>query len=295
MSNKETKSSLKKELFNLSPELQASLLKYAQSAKSLIDENADSLKNLSDKILATQQLIEPIIKNINTEFFKKFKETFDRLNEANKERAKAYPQLAKNIQEIAKQGWFLSLHMDFSSYEKLAFSLNSIPEGEKRREALDRAFSKCYSEQIGYFLDEILKRYPAREFAVRPAVNAHSRGEYALSIPVFFSQAEGILRDETEKELFTKRGHISDYAEEQRKEIPDPADFFLHFDDAIWAPLCGDLPIAWGPQERKENKYDGLNRNTTLHGIDLNYASEVNSLKAFSLLSYVAGLFDRAD
>jgi hypothetical protein len=185
--------------------------------------------------------------------------------------------------------------MGFSSYEMLAFSLDDLPESEGRWEALDEVFSSFYSEHIDYFLEELLKRYPSRGFAIRPAVNAHLRGEYALSVPVFFAQAEGILRDETEQELFTKINNVSVYAAGKRLEPSEISNFFLYFDDAIWAPLCGGLPITWGPAERKRAGYEGLNRNTTLHGIDLKYASEVNSLKSFSLLCYVAGLFGNND
>jgi hypothetical protein len=42
--------------------------------------------------------------------------------------------------------------------------------------------------------------------------------------------------------------------------------------------------------DRKEARYNGLNRNTVLHGIDVEYASELNSFKAFSLMCHAAGI-----
>lgn len=232
---------------------------------------------------------------LKSDFFSQFGEMLVRIKESNEIRAKKYPRISQNLEEIAFHGWFLSLQMDLATYESLAFSLDDIPEGDGRWQALDKIFHKHYSENIDYFLSEIIEKYPHREFAVKPAVSAHMRGEYALSVPVFFAQAEGILRDETEKELFTKKDNISNYALGQRLEVENPEEWHKYFDDAVWAPLCGNLPITWGPRDRQGAEYSGLNRNTALHGIDLNYATEINSLKSYSLLCYVAGLFDRQD
>lgn len=66
--------------------------------------------------------------------------------------------------------------------------------------------------------------------------------------------------------------------------------WFGYFDDATWSPLSAVRPIGWSPKERREAGYSGFNRHTTMHGMDLHYASEVNSYKAFSLLCYVASV-----
>jgi hypothetical protein len=280
----------------ISPDVRELMMACSRGAKSLFDQNSGLAKALEAARVFNERFSITVGEFLKSDFMIQLGETLVRLKEANEKRAEKYPQFSRNLEEIANQGWFLSLHMGFSSYEELAFSLDYLPESEGRWEALDKAFSSHYSESIDYYLERITGKYPARAFAVRPAVAAHLRGEYALSVPVFFSQAEGILRDETARELFTKQGgHISSYALAQRGDAPDGADWFGYFDDAIWAPLCGDLPIAWGPRQREQAGYSGLNRNTTLHGIDLGYATEVNSLKAFSLLCYVAGLFDEVD
>lgn len=280
----------------VSPDTKQLMEACARGARLLFDANPGLSKALEMARVFNERFSSAAAEFLKSDFMIQFTQTMISLKEANERRAEKYPQFSRNLEEIARQGWFLSLHMDFPSYERLAFSLDYLPEFEGRWDALDKAFSSHYSESIEYYLRCITSRYPEREFAVRPAVAAHMRGEYALSVPVFFSQAEGILRDETEKELFTKRGgHISSYAQDQRSDKADGEDWFKYFDDAVWAPLCGDLPIAWGPVQRKQAGYNGLNRNTTLHGMDLGYATEVNSLKAFSLLCYVAGLFDEDD
>ena len=58
-----------------------------------------------------------------------------------------------------------------------------------------------YASSIFEHAEDIIKDNMDREFAIRPAVNAHKRGEYALSVPIFFAQAEGILSKKREKYL----------------------------------------------------------------------------------------------
>ncbi|MFG0583989.1 hypothetical protein ACF8C1_12170 [Pseudomonas sp. zjy_9] len=279
----------------VSPDTRQLMEACVRGARLIFDANPGLSKALDTARVFNERFPSAVAEFLKSDFMTQLTETIVGLKEANEKRAEKYPQFSRNLEEIANQGWFLSLHMDFPSYEQLAFSLDYLPESEGRWEALDKAFSNHYSKSIDYYLDCITSRYPERGFAIRPAVAAHLRGEYALSVPVFFSQAEGVLRDETQRELFTKKGHISNYAQDRRGDAPDGTEWFGYFDDAVWAPLCGDLPIAWGPGQREKVGYKGLNRNTTLHGIDLGYATEVNSLKAFSLLCYVAGLFDEDD
>jgi len=56
-------------------------------------------------------------------------------------------------------------------------------------------------------------------------------------------------------------------------------------------PVSDRQPIGYDPKQRKANSYTGLNRNTVIHGEALEeYATEINSLKAFSLMCCIAAL-----
>jgi len=58
-----------------------------------------------------------------------------------------------------------------------------------------------------------------------------------------------------------------------------------------WIPFAEPLPVAYSEKARESSKYDGLNRNTIMHGIALEeYATEENSLRAFSMLSHIGSL-----
>jgi len=226
----------------------------------------------------------------------KFAELGIALRRAYEKRFEHYPRLAENLDNLANQGWFVSVDLPLSVYEELAFSLERLATDPDKAALVDALFVECFQPEIEELCKNLVEDNPHRAFAIQPAVAAHLRGEYALSVPVFFSQAEGIVRDRTERELFTRpKGkpweHVNDWAKKKRVSVLQTEDPFEHFEDALWSPLALDLPITWSPQKRREHEYTGLNRNTTLHGIDLGYASEVNSLKAFSLLCYVSSVF----
>ncbi|MNJ40303.1 hypothetical protein D3C77_351950 [compost metagenome] len=209
--------------------------------------------------------------------------------EANNIRTERYPKVIECLDFLAAKTWFVSMSLGLSNYERLAFSPETIGMSEEVEGALNDLFIEVYRESLDDLEASMLDRFPKRAFAIGPAINAHRRGEFALSIPVFLSQADGILLDITSAELFTSKGHISKHAQSQISTEPHE-NWLGYFDDAKWSPLSVVRPIGWSPKERSKEGYDGLNRHTIMHGMDLNYASEVNSYKSLSLLVYIASL-----
>ena len=201
---------------------------------------------------------------------------------------KLYPKLHAQAVPLAQRGWFLSGTIGISDLLALAEVCETATETE-----LDAHVAACYRSDIANQMGDILREYPQRAFALQPAMDAHQREEYALSVPVFFAQADGIVFDGCARDLFMKKGKaLRDLAEEELKAIAkhDPTTLEL-LQMLMWLPLSKPLPVSYGQTDRKEHGYDGLNRNTVLHGISLSeYATEENSLKAFSMLSYVASL-----
>lgn len=212
-----------------------------------------------------------------------------KMQAANDLRSEIYPKIIDHLNFLATKTWFVSKSLAFADYELLAFSPERIGMEDEDEEALNDQFVSVYKENMEYFENLLLEEFPNRAFAIRPAIQAHRRGEFALSIPVFLSQADGILLDLTSAELFTSNGHISKHAQEQMSKTPHES-WFGYFDDATWSPLSAVRPIGWSPKQRREAGYSGFNRHTTMHGMDLHYATEVNSYKAFSLLCYVASV-----
>ncbi|WP_431078088.1 hypothetical protein [Pseudomonas siliginis] len=259
---------------------------YSQLRIPAIEALSDSIKEFQFRVgEITKQFVIPEIKSISL-----LTSTLGMMAKANQIRDTKYPAMAENLKEAAEYCWFDSVLMDFRSREELAFIADGV-DAENRQHVIETAYADEYRGSFSYLSETISSMFPHRAFALNPAYGAHLRGEYALSIPVLLAQAEGILREITSSELFSARpSPIKDFAKKQRDLVTLDNNWLRFSDDAIWAQLSGDLPIGWSQKLRDENGYTGFNRNTTLHGIDLHYATEINSLKAFSLLCHVAGI-----
>lgn len=261
--------------------------------EEFIEATAAFLKNNKDIIEAVSTGFNVLVNIINKFMpaaFQALSETISSIREANEQRQLIYPKIVHNLDYLASHCWFLSMEIGLTDFEEQALSLESIPDYQNRDDLVNECFLAFYKKNLNYLSNSIITDYPERAFAITPAIEAHNRGDYALSIPVFFAQADGILLSITELELFSAKGHISHLA---RKKISSD----LTFENwrsliaaSAWKPLSDKRPFGWSLTERNRNSYTGLNRNTILHGIDLNYATEINSYKAFSLLAYISSL-----
>lgn len=248
------------------------------------------------------RLAQPVSSQVGVGTINHFQDTlapmFERVRQAYQERLETYPNLSSRLGMLAKRGWFISMFFGLDEFDQI-----STPEDIIDDSVLEGLITKFYRESLCDHSSLIIRSYPDREFAIGPALSAHLRGEYALSVPVFFVQAEGISYSVAGKNIFSGKkggaGHISSLAgekisdlesESSEEEIVDPFRL-LHL--ALWQQLSDHQPISYSAQKRKVEEYAGLNRHTVLHGEALDYATELNSLKAFSFLSYVASLLSR--
>lgn len=213
-------------------------------------------------------------------------------------RMAVYPELANCVLPLAERGWFISGYFALSELDQLARQAASGGSLED----LEALLARLYSEDLSHHLDSIIATHPARAFAIRPAVDAHLRGEYALSVPLFFAQAEGVCFENAKKYLFQGQpeervAHVAQL--ELAALAAAPSDnpilgFYSLLDGIMWTSISERLPIAYNQRDRQRFNYDGLNRNTVLHGLAMEeYATEENSLKAFSLLSCMAALMSK--
>jgi hypothetical protein len=210
-------------------------------------------------------------------------------------RLEVYPKLAEKIVRLAQRGWFLSRYFGLSEIDQLAHSA-IMPSPDE----LEQCILRLYEEYFTIHLNDIIHDYPEREFILRPAGDAHLRGEYALSVMAFFSQIDGICFETTKKYFFLRSNdqHVSSFAAFKLDEIRRDKDDDLLFhqvlgllDGSMWLSIIGELPISFSENKRRNVGYDGINRHTVLHGTAMKeYATKENSLKAFSLLSYMASL-----
>ena len=214
------------------------------------------------------------------------------LHAAQQQSLTLYPKLLAEVVPLAQRGWFVSGYFGLSEIMELASTCGTVTT-----DVLDARVADMYRSSLVEHLDSLARDYAARTFAIKPAVEAHTRGDYALSVPIFFVQAEGIFHDRENKYIFRKEDgrDIRDVAQDQlaliQKLDPTPYASFSRFMEIMWRPFADVLPIRYSEKDRHKHGYVGLNRHTILHGIALaEYATEENSLKAFSLLSHIGAL-----
>lgn len=201
------------------------------------------------------------------------------------------PHWLQTAVKLSDDSWFAGPCIGASDLFTLMDTAYRIPE------MVDDVFMRFYSNEIDELSEELCGYFPSRAGIIRSAVDAHKAGNYNLSIPTFFSQTDGFCYD-VHRSIFdgmrntpvevtkdaSKRLHIQYDAMHIASQNEDFAinGFFL--------PILGKTPnIALGERQRHKNGYHGLNRNAVLHGEDTTYGTEINSLKAFSFMVFVAG------
>lgn len=121
---------------------------------------------------------------------------------------------------------------------------------------------------------------------LQKAYDAYLRGEHDLAIPVFLSQADGVCREVFGVEYFTSRKRIKEF--ETLFESLD-----CKITKAFLSPIAEETSIEWSEGRRRICGPPPFNRHRILHGDDVSYGTEINSLKAISFLNYVATVFSK--
>lgn len=196
---------------------------------------------------------------------------------------KGLPERTRNaLTVLGNNGWYLDLEMPMSALWDLESLLSeNVDEAQT-------SLVEYFRGRVADIAGTLKTAFPRRARIIEKAFAAHARGEYELCIPVFLAQADGICQDLIEFPLFTKRG-----------KKPAPAAFVEAiaadtFRSAMMHPLTCALPVSFTAGERGAN-FDGLNRHQVLHGESVDYGTEINSLKAISLLNYVFQVLRKDD
>lgn len=171
--------------------------------------------------------------------------------------------------ELADEGWYIDPEWSIGQPGALREQL----AGDEREEA--RAWIMGYfTHRLDAIEARLCRRHPTRAAILAKAFDAHRRGDYELSVPVFLIQADGITHDLHRRELYTRQG----------KRALDAtcatAGFFA-------APLVETTPMNVSRNQRSAS-FTGLNRNLILHGEDVSYGTEEISLKVISHINFTS-------
>ncbi|MDV7210112.1 hypothetical protein [Azotobacter beijerinckii] len=186
------------------------------------------------------------------------------------------PKILEAVHQLALQSWYVSGSMSVPAMRRWGRLIQ-----EQRFDEADEALCQYFESNLEEIETQLKNALPIRARILEAAFNAHLNGQYALSVPVFLAQADGVCEE---------RIKASPFLRERGKETPKTATWASSSGsdmlNAFVDPLTKVYPIAYNSKERLPD-FTGLNRHTVLHGEDSQYDTRVNSLKALSLLLYV--------
>ena len=178
---------------------------------------------------------------------------------------------------LDEHGWYLDPDMPLP----VLWELGKILE-EGNITELETALGQFYRDKVTQIEKDLMDMFPHRSKILKQAFGAHRRKEYFLSTPVFLAQTDGICQEYIGIQLFRREKPAIPATASKNKPIPED-----ELRSALLHPLTKSLPNSASEKERKA-ELTSLNHNEILHGISLDYGTEVNSLKSISLLNYMA-------
>ena len=213
------------------------------------------------------------------ELFSRIKEAQDRLQEAFKPIRENFKILAEklplSLKKLANHGWYisgdsfmsegltLSDELDFGNFEKVNKNLEQF-----------------YEKESSSIIDRLKYQYPGRSKMFDEAFKAHQRKMYFASTNLFLSLADGLCNGS----LFKTKNNKANL----KKELTG-----THYLDVFLAVITQEsaIDIAYS----KKSKFpSSLNRHGVLHGLDFEYGTKINSLKALSLLAFIGDFFNKS-
>ena len=194
-------------------------------------------------------------------------------------------KIPSNIKDLSKRvaakGWFLP----FDDIDLLA-----IPDlAKKDDKEIENFLVEYYKNKADEIIESSKTVFPDRYKLFQSALNVHKQENYNASIPLLLAQADGVCVDMFGEKLFSKQKGKPKTANVVQKKVLD--NYIL---EAVVEPLLSGSALTLNPNEmkekRKDSNYSVLNRHEIMHGADKIYGSEINSLKAISLINYLMSL-----
>ena len=191
---------------------------------------------------------------------------------------------------LAQRGWVISPSLpyiatqellrihDEDGIEALEATLIALFDGERLAENLGRCYDRPSFERRRHLFEQ--------------ALTAHRRGDYGLSVPVWLSQTDGIVFEELQIDKVFSR----DKRRYQRlqTELGGEEEFRDHLLNGLLAVLeaLGDSVSNLVTPEQVSAE---LRRHRILHGLDLEYGTERNSIQGVLILELFHMYFDARD
>lgn len=176
------------------------------------------------------------------------------------------------VRALAERGWYISGEMGASELWELARTV-----GDSER--LDLIMAGWVRGELPEIQKRASERFPHRASILCSAFAAHNSSAFELSVPVILIQVEGMCVEILGSKLYSATKGIP-RTKAATNILVDGA-----FSEVMLQPLREPYGLTAGEKERAMWP-NAPNRHEILHGKDIGYGSELNSLKAISLLEY---------
>lgn len=180
--------------------------------------------------------------------------------------------LEENINLLCNYGWYISGKTRMKEISLFCQLIKS----EKIEEA-EKLMINFYRENKSKLVKQIIKKHPEREIILNEALKAHSKKMFNSSTILFLSQADGI----TDAKIF-RGSKVFKNNIDMKKNHP--------IINLIGKETSLNVDTR---KEDKTNYFTNLNRHGVMHGLEINYGTEVNSLRALSFLCFVTDFYNR--
>lgn len=235
-------------------------------------EIRESLLNFSK---AVGEIVTEAMGKINTNFVASFIEGM-----------KLLPERLNRVQVyLRSRGWYSLSELDFDDL----FYLSEEDDIET-----ERVMIKFVEDRQNEIIEKTCQNHILRKEIIMQAYEAHNCGKYALSIPVFLIQADGIANDMFGESLYskTKGGKTMKLSKIYDQLVDGLEQDLRNFDLLMLSPLSQITSINMNINELKKvqesDSYFGpLNRHEVIHGYNNDYPSKSNSLRCILLLDFL--------
>ncbi len=181
---------------------------------------------------------------------------------------------------LADRGWYVPGQIAAIDYLRILDCVERSDEAQI--EGILRRYARSRVEDVRKVVGS---EYPTRLAIVSDALDAHDSGKFTLSVPVLLAQADGICWDIFDRFLFTNHAGRLDRRIRELIGVSPGSDFMC---EALLRR--GSLQVQTSVRDQKqasEPRYGPLNRHGVLHGVDADYATEANSLRAVLLIDHL--------
>jgi len=260
------------------------------ASKSISINLDQAMAPISAQLKEMRERIESISIELN---FEKYQTLFETIEQETKN----IPDRVDTIYSyLAQRGWFIPFHFAglnaFKRYESLIEN--------KKHKIIEKELQKYIKDHQKSFKLQAERYFPKRFKILSSAFDAHDNEQYELSIPVFLAQADGMFVELIETTFYsndkdilrkTKANLLEKLAKNGHPKSTNSLGYLLLKQFAEKSLLHESFEEI---EKRKNNdpELNPLNRNTILHGRDIEYANEANSLRTIALIGLLSNCKD---